>query len=123
MFEISVLLAFSLLVSACLADPIQQKSAVKGWNEAFPYTKKRQVPPGPVIPSFKSNETGSSNGTWPWQIFKTEPFNPPVFEINATGEPLSPGYLFISPSNFEPQVQPSAVKQASPVIMTDQGMS
>lgn len=76
-----------------------------------------------VISSFVSNETGLSNGTWPWQIYKTEPYNPPVLEINATGEALSPGYIFISPSNFEPTETPSGVKQSGPLIFTDKGMS
>jgi hypothetical protein len=41
---------------------------------------------------------GDDTGIWPYQIFKSAPYNPPVWEINATGRPLSPGLLFVTPT-------------------------
>ena len=53
---------------------------------------------------------------WPWQIYKSAPFNPPELEIITNGEPLAPGLLFISPSG------PTSVsKEHGVLIMTDTG--
>ena len=61
---------------------------------------------------------GVRNATsWPYKIYKSVPFNPPVWEINATGDPLAPGLVFTTPSDtFLP-----VVKQAAPQITTDKG--
>lgn len=77
----------------------------------------------PIIPTVASNNTGTSSGKWSWQVFKTEPsLNPPVLEINDTGKPLSPGYVFIAPSNIGLNSSMTPLKQSGPMIMTDQGM-
>ena len=52
---------------------------------------------------------------WPTKSFKTEPtFSPPVLQINKTGEPVAPGYLFFAPDGRPPL-------QVSPLIMGNEG--
>ena len=77
--------------------------------------------PVPRIPSSAFSQYGSSNGTWPWQIYKTEPFNPPVLNITSNGEPLSDGFVFIAPGNFNPLANVSAVKQNALLVFNDNG--
>ncbi|KAL9580115.1 MAG: hypothetical protein Q9212_004679, partial [Teloschistes hypoglaucus] len=56
---------------------------------------------------------------WPYQIFKSVPFNPPVLNITSHRQKLAPGLLFLTPSDFGP---PSgAAKEVAPIIMTDSG--
>lgn len=62
---------------------------------------------------------GNASGTvWPWQIYQSSPFNPPELQITSNGEPLAPGLLLITPSNFKPE---NAIEEAGPIIMTDKG--
>jgi len=78
---------------------------------------RRLSGPGPGV---ESVELGGGNDStyWPFQVFKSAPFNPPVWEINATGEPLAPGLIFTTPSDFSNE---QIVKQPAPQIFTDQG--
>ncbi|KAL8764462.1 MAG: hypothetical protein Q9194_007065, partial [Teloschistes cf. exilis] len=56
---------------------------------------------------------------WPYQIFDSVPFNPPVLNITSHRQNLAPGLLFLTPSDFGP---PSgATKEVAPVIVTDSG--
>lgn len=73
--------------------------------------------PGPGV---EHHEVGGGGNTtiWPYQIYKSAPFNPPVWEINATGEALAPGLLFITPSDFSTV---DVVKQPAAQIFTDEG--
>ena len=75
----------------------------------------------PLIPANASSRQESSPGVWPWQVYETESFNPPVFDIQVDKHSLSPGYVFISPNgfNFESDIAPS--KQNGPLIMDDKG--
>ena len=59
-----------------------------------------------------------SSPLWPWQIYQSSPFTPPELQITRNGGPLAPGLLFITPSNGGPV---PAVKEAAPLILTDQG--
>jgi len=95
--------------------------------------------PGPGVESY---EIGGGNGTtyWPYvvsmgealdetftnrlphcsryYIYKSAPFNPPVWEINVTGETLAPGLIFTTPSDFSTV---STTKQPAPQIFTTEG--
>ncbi|KAK4691067.1 hypothetical protein P7C71_g5856, partial [Lecanoromycetidae sp. Uapishka_2] len=55
---------------------------------------------------------------WPYQIFKSSPYNPPELQITTNGKPLAPGLLFFSPSEGGVGV---AAKDVAPLIMTDTG--
>jgi hypothetical protein len=59
-----------------------------------------------------------SGAIWPYQVFKSSSFNPPVFAITTNGEPLAPGLLFITPGNQSPTC---STKDVAPLIMTDTG--
>lgn len=70
-------------------------------------------------PGVESYEIGGNGTTyWPFYIFKSAPFNPPFWEINATGEPLAPGLIFTTPSDFSTA---QIVKQPAPQIFTSEG--
>lgn len=56
---------------------------------------------------------------WPYQIFDSVPFNPPVFNITSHQQNLAPGLLFLTPADF--QTPSGAAKEVAPVIMTDSG--
>ena len=61
---------------------------------------------------------GNGSLAWPWQIYKSSPFNPPVMEITSNGKPLSPGYIITTQSAFR---SITAIKEPAPLIMTDTG--
>ncbi|KAI9652942.1 MAG: hypothetical protein M1831_006271 [Alyxoria varia] len=69
-------------------------------------------------PSHEHHTIGRSPGKWPWQIYESSPFNPPVMEIHSTGAPLAPGVLFLTPTDFR---STPVVKEDAAVIMTDSG--
>lgn len=71
------------------------------------------------LPSTSAAQGASEDGTWPWQVFQTEPFNPPVFDIQADGQPLAPGAIFMTPADINSNQ--TATKQAGPLIMDSQG--
>ena len=54
-----------------------------------------------------------SREIWPYQVYKSSPFNPPEFDITTNGQPLASGLLFIGPSE--------ATKDTAPMIMTETG--
>ena len=62
---------------------------------------------------------GDGTTVWPYQIYKSSPFNPPVMEITTNGEPLAPGCIITTQSDFLPTI--SAIKEPAPLIMTDTG--
>ena len=55
---------------------------------------------------------------WPWQIYRSSPFNPPELEINQTGQSLAAGLIFITPSEGS---NATATKEVAPLILTDAG--
>ncbi|MCJ1440398.1 MAG: hypothetical protein MMC23_000881 [Stictis urceolatum] len=55
---------------------------------------------------------------WPYQKFKSSPYNPPEFDITTDGEPLGSGLIFLTPSDFSTQ---QAAKDVAPIIVTDKG--
>ena len=59
-----------------------------------------------------------SGKLWPYQVYKSSPFNPPELEITTNGKPLASGSIFISPSD---QTQVQATKDTAPMIMTETG--
>ena len=59
-----------------------------------------------------------SGGTWPYQVYRSSPFNPPELEITTNSQPLAPGLLFITPSD---EGSSEATKDTAPLIMTDTG--
>lgn len=64
-------------------------------------------------PGKESHQVVNDSGDiWPYQVFKSSPFNPPELEITTDGQPLSPGLLFITPDN---------INDTAPLIMTDAG--
>lgn len=67
----------------------------------------------------ESHEIGTAVApAWPWQIYKSAPYNPPEFEVTTNGQPLAPGLLFITPSDASSQ---RASKENAVLIMTDAG--
>lgn len=60
----------------------------------------------------------ASGEIWPYQMYKSAPFNPPELKITTNGQPLAPGLLFITPSDSSTV---EATKSAGPLIMTDAG--
>ena len=67
----------------------------------------------------ESNEIGNVIApAWPYQIYKTAPFNPPILAITTNGKQLAPGLLFISPSDASDM---NIAKETAVVIMTDVG--
>ncbi|KAI9710253.1 MAG: hypothetical protein M1820_002746 [Bogoriella megaspora] len=75
------------------------------------------------IPGFgvAHHDVGGNGSTapWPWQIYKSSPFNPPVMEIKTNGGSLAPGYIVTTQANFRSNV--TGAKEAAPLIMTDKG--
>lgn len=69
--------------------------------------------PGPGV----EHHTVGNSGIWPYQIYESAPFNPPVWEINATGEPLASGLLFVTPTLYTSEVSSAQPAQ----IYTDDG--
>ena len=70
-------------------------------------------------PGEESHQVVNGSGTyWPYQTYKSAPFNPPELEIISSGEPLAPGFLFMTPGNVGPEL---ATKDVAPIIMTDRG--
>lgn len=56
--------------------------------------------------------------TWPYQVFKSSPFQPPSLDITRNGQPLAPGLLIFSPWQIPGD---DAAKESAPLIMTDDG--
>ena len=61
------------------------------------------------------NQTGPKS--WPYQVYKSAPFNPPELQIKGNGQHLAPGLLFFAQETFS---TPN-LKDIAPMIMTDQG--
>ena len=59
-----------------------------------------------------------SGKIWPYQVYRSSPFNPPQLEITTNGQPLASGFIFISPSDQTPV---KATKDTAPMIMTETG--
>ena len=55
---------------------------------------------------------------WPYQVYKSAPFNPPKLHITTYGKPLAPGFLFITPVDATPL---DAAKDQAPLIMNSDG--
>jgi len=51
---------------------------------------------------------------WPWQEYVTSNTTTPHLQINTTGRQLAPGLIFFTPNG-------PSVKEAAPLIMTDEG--
>lgn len=60
----------------------------------------------------------SSEEIWPYQVYKSFPFNPPELDIVTNGQPLAPGLLLITPSDA---TSFKATKDTAPMIMTETG--
>ena len=69
---------------------------------------------------FQSYQTvnDTSTETWPYQVFKSSPFQPPSLDITRNGQPLAPGLLIFSPWQIPGD---DAAKESAPLIMTDDG--
>lgn len=61
----------------------------------------------------------TSAGTWPYQVFKSSPFQPPYLDITRNGQPLGPGLLIFAP--WQAVVGEVLAKEMAPLIMTDDG--
>ena len=59
-----------------------------------------------------------SGEVWPYQTYKSSPFNPPKLEITTDGRPRAPGLLFFTPND---NTRVEATKNAAPLIMTESG--
>ena len=59
-----------------------------------------------------------SGKIWPYQVYKSSPFNPPQLEITTNGKSLASGFIFISPSDQTPV---KATRDTAPMIMTETG--
>ena len=70
-------------------------------------------------PGTESHQVVNGSGEiWPYQVYKSSPFNPPELEITTNGQPLAPGLIFITPSDTSTI---EATKDTAPLIMTDAG--
>ena len=66
-----------------------------------------------------SHEVGNAAApAWPWQVYKTASLTPPVLDINTTGQPLGPGFLFLTPSDASSR---KILRESAALIMTDTG--
>ena len=73
----------------------------------------------PLGPGKASSQVVNGSGQiWPYQVFKSAPFNPPQMQITTNGKPLAPGLLFITPTDFTPI---NATQDAAPLILSDAG--
>lgn len=64
-------------------------------------------------------EHRSEGSLWPYQVFKSSPFRPPVLKIKqASNAKLAPGLLFITLYHTK---APLKIKMPGPIIFTDQG--
>ena len=67
----------------------------------------------------ESHQVVNGSGSyWPYQTFKSAPFNPPELQITTNVEPLASGLLFMTPGNIGRTL---ATKAVAPMIMTDGG--
>lgn len=57
---------------------------------------------------------------WPYQTFKSSPYQPPTLDITTPGDQLAPGLLFFAQGTSE-IYNTTFPKQTSPFIMTDTG--
>jgi hypothetical protein len=73
--------------------------------------------PGPGVASYEIVDSNSTD--WPYYVFKSSSITPPVFEINATGESLAPGLIFVTPSGETTEAV--LYKGWAPEIWTDEG--
>ena len=70
-------------------------------------------------PGTESHQVVNGSGEiWPYQVYKSSPFNPPELEITTNGQPLAPGLIFITPSDTSTI---EATKDTAPLIMTEAG--
>lgn len=73
-----------------------------------------------ILRSSESSDVVANGSTnyWPYQVYKSSPFNPPKFDITTYGKGLAPGLLFITPTDFTPL---DATKDHAPLIMNSRG--
>ena len=70
-------------------------------------------------PGGESHQVVNGSGQlWPYQAYKSSPFNPPELDISTNGQSLAPGLIFITPSDGG---SVNGIKYAAPMIMTDTG--
>lgn len=98
----------AVIVAAAVVLILFNLRLVRGTQTGANYTS--QLPP--------TSSAGLSSSFWPYQAYRSSPFNPPYLDISRNGQPLAPGLLFISPENFTPL---KAAKDVAPLIMTDDG--
>ena len=80
-----------------------------------------RTPAAATIPSeaYIQIETDPSGVTWPWRVFKSSPYTPPNMTITSSGEPLAPGYIFMTPATTNISVP--YTKEGGGFIMTTDG--
>lgn len=104
---VTALLTILTYASASSPIPSQYQNSTQGNNSCTsPFGKE-------------SGEIGKVTApAWPYQIYKSAPFNPPVLDITTNGQPLAPGLLFLTPSDASSE---GITKESAPLIMTDAG--
>ncbi|KEF59332.1 uncharacterized protein A1O9_04176 [Exophiala aquamarina CBS 119918] len=68
--------------------------------------------------SRKIMSNSSDPNLWPWQEYQSSDAQPPQLLTNSTGEPLFDGFLVMATMS---STRPPAVRQQSPLIMSDTG--
>ncbi|KAK4554058.1 hypothetical protein LTR86_008899 [Recurvomyces mirabilis] len=84
---------FSLQLLCAALTYVSVSEAHTTWWPGSYVNSNNPADPGPGVEHHEVGGGGNSS-IWPYQIFKSAPYNPPVWEINATGKPLAPGLLF-----------------------------
>ena len=122
---LSVLSAISLWAFCC-SFAAGTQAAYKGhtYSPMLPPSTRRSSVQGANIschpgPGREHHQVINGSGEfWPYQVYKSSPFNPPELEIVTNGQPLAPGLLFITPSDV---TSVEATKDTAPMILTETG--
>ena len=127
---VSVLIFSAILVVTALVFPSfsLSQSTLTQYSDHYALGEPSPNPPQNLtegngshafIQGQESHQVGhAAPPAWPWQIYKSAPFNPPELEITTNGQPLAPGLIFISPSDASSR---NSSKENAVLILTDTG--
>ena len=108
-FPISLKPAMASIIAAALMLLLNNVQLVRGTRTGVNHTS----PHSPTSSAGGTTVTGLTSGFWPYQSYKSSPFNPPQLQITRNGQPLAPGLLFLSPENVTPL---GGAKDVAPLI-------
>ena len=118
-----VIILTLILVESAQAEsiePFHNRNSNLSSSRVAGYAPRIRLPSCTLGPGRESHRVvnDSNDEIWPYQVYRSSPFNPPELKITRNGRPLAPGLLFISPENFG---SVEAAKDLAPLIMTDAG--